>query len=332
MILADKIIDLRKKNGWSQEELAEQLSVSRQSISKWESAQSVPDMNRILAMSRLFGVSTDYLLKDELEPDRAEPFTAEMPEESDLRRVEMEEANDYLAVRAVAAGRIALGVLLCILSPIALILMETAQEAGRLGITENQASGFGLLALFLFIGAVLPLFITSSIRLNKFEHLTKEPLDTAYGVDGMVRERREQYAPTHTRRLVLGIVLCVLSCVPIFVMVALGSSNDDFAMGAAVAALLAIVAVGVYMIVRTCILQGGFMSLLQEGDFTPEHKREEKRNEPIAAIYWALVTAGYLAWSFITMQWQMTWIVWPIAGVAYGVLAAVLRLKRSSEK
>ena len=73
MILADKIIDLRKKNGWSQEELAEQLGVSRQSISKWESAQSVPDMNRILAMSRLFGVSTDYLLKDELGPEDVSP-------------------------------------------------------------------------------------------------------------------------------------------------------------------------------------------------------------------------------------------------------------------
>ena len=330
MILADKIIDLRKKNGWSQEELAEQLSVSRQSISKWESAQSVPDMNRILAMSRLFGVSTDYLLKDELEPDCAEPFPAGSEEETDLRRVEMEEANSFLAVRALAAGRIALGVLLCILSPITVVLLEAAQEAGRLGITEDQATGFGLLVLFLFIGAALPLFITSGIRLKKFEHLTTEPLDTAYGVDGMVRERREQYAPTHTRRLVLGIVLCVLSVIPIFVMVALGASEDDFRMAVAFAALLAIVSVGVYLIVRTCILQGGYQALLEEGDFTPGSKREEKRNEPIATIYWAAVTVGYLAWSFITMNWHQTGIVGPIAGVAYGLLAAVLRFRRSA--
>ena len=70
MILADKIITLRKKNGWSQEELAEKLNVTRQSVSKWEGAQSVPDLNKILLMSRIFEVSTDYLLKDELEePD-----------------------------------------------------------------------------------------------------------------------------------------------------------------------------------------------------------------------------------------------------------------------
>ena len=67
MILADKIITLRKKAGWSQEELAQKLDVSRQSVSKWEGAQSIPDISKILQMSRLFGVTTDFLLKDELE-------------------------------------------------------------------------------------------------------------------------------------------------------------------------------------------------------------------------------------------------------------------------
>ena len=66
MILAEKISEERKKNGWSQEELAEKLSVSRQSVSKWESGQSVPDLNRILEMARIFGVTTDYLLKMKL--------------------------------------------------------------------------------------------------------------------------------------------------------------------------------------------------------------------------------------------------------------------------
>ena len=60
MILADKIMNERKRNGWSQEELAEKLGVSRQSVSKWESAQSVPDLNRILQLADIFGVTTDY--------------------------------------------------------------------------------------------------------------------------------------------------------------------------------------------------------------------------------------------------------------------------------
>lgn len=76
MILADKIIALRKKAGWSQEELAEQLGVTRQSVSKWEGAQSVPDMDKVVQMSRLFGVTTDFLLKDELSEEE-EDYTRE---------------------------------------------------------------------------------------------------------------------------------------------------------------------------------------------------------------------------------------------------------------
>ena len=90
MIFADKLIDLRKKSGWSQEELAEKLNVSRQAVSKWEGAQSIPDMNRIIQLSELFGVSTDYLLKDNLE--QAEP-TQGNDEVNSSRTVSMEEAN-----------------------------------------------------------------------------------------------------------------------------------------------------------------------------------------------------------------------------------------------
>lgn len=75
MILADKITALRKKASWSQEELAEQLGVTRQSVSKWEGAQSVPDMDKVVQMSRLFGVTTDFLLKDELSEE--EDYTRE---------------------------------------------------------------------------------------------------------------------------------------------------------------------------------------------------------------------------------------------------------------
>ena len=69
MILADKIMELRKKQGWSQEELAGKLNVSRQSVSKWESAMSVPELDKILQLSEIFEVSTDYLLKGEKEED-----------------------------------------------------------------------------------------------------------------------------------------------------------------------------------------------------------------------------------------------------------------------
>lgn len=97
MILAEKIMTLRKKNGWSQEELAEQMNISRQSVSKWESGASIPDLERIVAMSKLFGVSTDYLLKDEEEKEtpNAVVDVYEVPE---CRNITVEEADSFMGL------------------------------------------------------------------------------------------------------------------------------------------------------------------------------------------------------------------------------------------
>ncbi|MDE6518208.1 MAG: helix-turn-helix domain-containing protein, partial [Acetatifactor sp.] len=69
MILAEKITYLRKQKNWSQEELAAQLDISRQSVSKWESGTSIPELDKIIGMSHIFNVSTDFLLKDEYDID-----------------------------------------------------------------------------------------------------------------------------------------------------------------------------------------------------------------------------------------------------------------------
>ena len=73
MNLGDKIMTLRRKQGWSQEELARLCQVSRQSVSKWESGQSAPDLDKILVLSRIFGISTDFLLKEEYEREQILP-------------------------------------------------------------------------------------------------------------------------------------------------------------------------------------------------------------------------------------------------------------------
>lgn len=69
MALSEKLYALRKKSGLSQEQLAEQLNVSRQAISKWESGQSVPESEKLLTISNYFNVSLDYLMKEDDEQD-----------------------------------------------------------------------------------------------------------------------------------------------------------------------------------------------------------------------------------------------------------------------
>ena len=156
MLLADKIVTLRKRAGWSQEELAAQLGVSRQSVSKWEGAQSVPDMQKVVQMSRLFGVTTDYLLKEEL----GEPEPAPAESAAPLRCVTMEQAADYLALRQAAAPKLALATLLCVLSPAALLLLAALSDRPGAAISENAAAGIGLCVLLVLVAAAVAVFIT----------------------------------------------------------------------------------------------------------------------------------------------------------------------------
>ena len=77
MMLGEKIHQLRKRQCMSQKELASQLTVSRQAISKWELGESVPDTENVVQLSKLFGVSADYLLNDDIESDMDIPVIRE---------------------------------------------------------------------------------------------------------------------------------------------------------------------------------------------------------------------------------------------------------------
>ena len=329
MILADKIVELRKKNGWSQEELAGQLGVSRQAVSKWASAASIPDLDKILRLSQLFGVSTDYLLKDSIEPDAGEAEAEEekAAEEGPIRMVSMEEANRYLDTLRMAAGKIALGVSLCVLSPALLILLGgLSDEEGGYVVPEAAAGSVGLIVLLVLVAVAVSLFILFGKRLGPYEYLEKDSIELAYGVSGAVKKQKAQYETAHSMHLVAGIALCILSIIPIF----MGAMMDEDGMLPVIGMdlCLVLVAAGVFLLVRTCMLYGGFQKLLEEGDYTREKKLEEKRNDALDTIYWCVITAVYLAWSFYTMEWHRTWIIWPCAGVLFGAVRGISALTR----
>ena len=203
MILADKIIENRKKNGWSQEELADRLGVSRQSVSKWEGAQAVPDMKKIVQMSEVFGVSTDYLLRDDIEtPAAPEVMPVDNGLEETVRAVSMEEASAFLGHNEKAAVTVSTGVMLCILSPVILILLGGLAETGKISLGEETASIAGVIILLAIVACAVAMFLMTMMRGDRYSYLEKVSIDTAYGVNGMARERRSAYSETHSRLLI----------------------------------------------------------------------------------------------------------------------------------
>ncbi|MBO4787572.1 MAG: helix-turn-helix transcriptional regulator, partial [Lachnospiraceae bacterium] len=317
MILADKIIDERKKNNWSQEDLADKLGVSRQSVSKWESAQSIPDLQRILEMSKLFGVSTDYLLKDE-EGDRGS-FEAEDPGEI-RRRVSMEEANDFLAANESFGKKVSRGVAI-ILSGVVLLLVAVALQSGNvIPVSENAAAGIGVVLLLLSVAAALAIIIPAGLAYSKWSWLGETPFETEYGVDGAVRARDERYQSTFVKSITIGVIIIMLGVMGI-VGASLLSSNEGVQIGA-VAVFMALVTIAVYLFVQAGVIKSGYARVLREGDYAPKGPKD-RVVDTVTTVYWLLVTAGFFAWSFIWNAWDKSWLVWPIAGIGYAIIAAI---------
>ena len=332
MILADKIIALRKKAGWSQEELAAQLNVSRQSVSKWEGAQSIPDMDKVVQMSRLFGVTTDFLLKDELEIEEHTPSTP-IVDAPLLRRVTMEEASAYLSLRREAAPKMALATFLCIISPVTLLLLSAMSEFARFGISENAAAGIGLCVLLVLVAIGVALFLTCAAKVRDLDFLEKVPFETEYGVSGMVKARRQDFAAVYSRLNIIGTVLCILSAVPLFVAMYLLA--DDAIYVAAVSLLLMIASIGCAAFVYGGTIQSAMDRLLEEGDYTRQQKSRRSVKGAVSTIYWLVVTAIFMRYTFGPSgngQAKYSWFIWAIGGVLYAAVMVVLNLIQRSKK
>lgn len=321
MIFADKLIQLRKKNGWSQEELAEQMNVTRQSVSKWESAQAIPDLDRMLRLSQLFGVTTDYLLKDELETPEAD-LTGEPA--SPMRRVTMEDANAFLSVKAATARSIALGVFLCILSPICLFLLAAVSEQPNSGMSEAMAAGAGLIVLLILVASAVAIFVSSGSRTAPFEYLEKEVFETEYGVTGMVKARKEQYKAAYTRSCIIGTCLCIASPISLFLGMAI-NSNDTLLLVLFLCLTLVLAGMGVVFLVPAGIVWASYEKLLQEGEYSPHQKTLQPVTGAISSVYWLVATAIFLGYSLLSDDWEHSWIIWVVAGVLFPAVLTLVR-------
>ena len=332
MTFSEKISALRKQKGWSQEELAEKLMVTRQAVSKWESAQSMPDLDKLVQLSEALGVSTDYLLKDEQAQSAPVPATAEQTVKP--RHVTQEEAKRFLQLQMAAIPKTTLGVALCVWSPIALIGLPVLRSTFNWGFPEEICSGIGLCVLLVMVAAGVALLLTAGGTLREFEYLEREPIETDNGAREQALHMQREMASFCTRQNTIGVVLCILSVLPLFALMCVPGVPDGY-YSLAVCALLLLVGIACLLLVRTGSMRGAVDKLLEQGDYTRENKAKSRFVGAVSAAYWLVVTAAFLFYKFGPNgngQPQYSWFIWAIAGVLYGALMAALSVYRKKSK
>lgn len=322
MILSEKIILLRKKLGWSQEELAEKLGVSRQSVSKWELGAAIPDLDKILRLSQLFGVSTDYLLKDDA-PDIA--YLDSHNDEPGTHFVSVEEANIYMNLVKSTSSRFANAISLLIISPIILVLLSGYSTYKEV-LSENMAAGIGVAILLIMVACGVSVIVYNGMKLSKYDYLEKEVISLEYGIQGIVEKKKAEFEDKSRIFVTVGVALCIIGVVPLLIVGVL--TGDDFMSICCVAILFLFAAIGVNLFVRAEMINNSHSKLLQCDDFTVHNKEMNNNIASIGGIYWPIIIAIFLGYSFITDNWRYSWIIWPVSGVLFGAIYGIVSIVR----
>ncbi|MBR1597293.1 MAG: hypothetical protein IJ661_00095 [Lachnospiraceae bacterium] len=284
---------------------------------------------------------------DELAEDLGINNVVEASETEERREITLEDAKEYLLASRKQSFQIALGVAFCIMCIVPACMFDA------FGLNDNIGAAF----MFPMIAVGVVLFIYSSVNMKKWEYLQREACSMDFATADYVKKEEAQYVPKNALWLAIGVALCVISFVPAALLdeITIGSGNVDY--GDLSGALLFIfVAVGVFMIVNTSNTKAGFETLFKacarkriggspyidgsDGDLSETgtgsgnvytytdgdktYRYISPAAETIMDVFWPTVTCIYLCWSFLTFDWWITWIIWPIAGVLHAALKSML--------
>ena len=334
MILADKIIKQRKQKGWSQEEFAEMMGVSRQAVSKWESAQSIPEISKILLMSSLFGVTTDYLLKDGIEDfdcplkDGIENSECADSETAACRRLTLEDANRYVSSSKKRSLVIAAATCLCVMSPIVLIVLGGLSSILDSFISEGVACAIGIGVLFVLVAIAVAMFIYSDFLGSDFKYLENEYFECEEGVGKMATDKLQKIRLRYMLSNIIASVMCVISPLP---LIFCAFSGNEVICVYMIGVLLLVVAIAVFIFISVGNVWEAYQRILKNPKYAvPKNDNKKIRNieNIVTDIYWTLVLAVYLIWSFSCSAWAISWIVWPIAAPLSAIIPIIFRSKR----
>lgn len=246
--------------------------------------------------------------------------------------IKREEAMEYLKASKKFLRSIGIGVFLCICSPILLIWIGGLEETGRYSedYIEKLAACLGLPFLFVLIAIAVAVFIYQGMKYEKYDYLKKELFSLDFALEKEIRTAYEERKSVFAIKIIVGVILCILSVLPIIILDSVTDSSGSV-VTFSVCLLLFMVAIAVFLFITGGGEQGAYHILLQEGEYAESEKRANKITEKIGAFYWPIITCVYLAWSFLTGSWGITWVIWPIAGIVFGIIGSVCKTVENDE-
>lgn len=238
------------------------------------------------------------------------------------------EGETFIEKTKKAANMIGGGVAAIMLGVISVIFFSSYAEgifSQVLGGDEPNkvylAVGLGL--LFILIAFAVYLFVMTGIANEKYKIFDKKVVKLDPHNKLLIQKAKENHRPVLMRKISIGVGQILLAVAALTVAGVLFEDNEAVLV-CFVCLLLLIIGISVWLFVSGGAIQSAYDKLLNEGDYTLERRKSESVVQRWASPYWILIVTVYLAWSFITSSWDKTWIIWPVAGVLFGLISAIV--------
>ena len=233
------------------------------------------------------------------------------------------EVDQYLADSQEAARKVAAGVMLIISAVIPLMVFEALAGANIL--QAKVATAIGIAMLFIAIAIGVYHFIVMGIQNEKYDVLERVPVDLDLSMKAQIRQMKADYLPTLARNIGLGVVLIFIG-VSMLTTIGILELKPNYLPKIGVALMLLSVSIATYLFITSSSRSESYDLLLNEGDYTKQGKQGNKLMKAVAGPYWIAAAVVFLTWSFIGSAWGRSWIVFPIAGVLFGLISAIAKL------
>ena len=257
------------------------------------------------------------------------------------------EVENFIDTYKRSARGIGLGVLLIVIGVIVLIgagasvsIMGIALSTGSDAITilnNDVIPVLGLSFLLLMIVPAVGLFIGHGMSLSNFKAIDEGHFRLDAGTQARLKMTADDMRGRIPFKISSNIGLILLGVIFIILSSLIGTASNgalSSSQAGTIAVMFFLLAGG--LAARNFIILGmdstAYDKLLQRGDYSPENRKSSTLVEAIASLYWPLAVVIYLGWSFITGDWHITWVVWPIAGILFGGIAAFIpEFKKSKD-
>ena len=239
---------------------------------------------------------------------------------TDILQVTYEEAKKYIEDKIETAPKTALGVFLCIMSPVILLLLMGFKELIMSDVKEELFVAVGLAVLITMVATGVSYFIRFSSKLDRYEYLEENVFEIDYRTEQMVQGMITQDEQSYKSAVSISVVGYIISALPIILIALMFEIEGLNAISVAVT--LTIVAFSTYNIINNGAINDACSVLLQKEEYSVKSK-SNKTLQTVSKVYWLVITAIYLAYSFITFDWSMSWIIWPVSGVLFAVVKII---------